>query len=108
MTRFTYLRPDYSGLAPEYRSQYLTVRELVKWEIDEDTGHYSGFIILGEQILGIHPPPPGFVPSANMTIDFGEKEVSSAKMEELCLRVGSEFFDPYVGMEVWFGSSTIQ
>jgi hypothetical protein len=109
MPKFTFLRPAEVRLAPEHRAQYSTVREVVKWEITDETGDYSGLLIVaGEQIIGIHPPPEGFVPSANMTIDFGGRELSPAKIHELCRTVRNAFFNPHVGVRVIHGSQTIQ
>jgi hypothetical protein len=107
MPRFTFLRPSAVRLAPEHRAQYLTVRQVVRWEVTDDTGEYSGLLILGEQIIGIHAPPPGFLPDASMTIDPGETEISSTKIDELCRMVRSGFFDPDVGVRVTFGNSTV-
>jgi hypothetical protein len=71
---FIFLRTTEVRLAPEHRAQYLTIREVVKWEITDETGDYSGFLIAGEQIIGIHPPPQGFVPSANLTFAWQRQE----------------------------------
>src|SRR5580658_9964890 len=98
MPRFTFLRPTEVRLAPEHRAQYSTIREVVKWEIADEKGDYSGLLIAGEQIAGIHPPPQGFVPSANMTIDLDGGELSRAKIYELCRTVRNAFFDPHVGV----------
>lgn len=108
MPRFTFLRPSDVWLAPEHRAQYLTVRQVVKWEVTDETGEYSGFLILGEQILGIHTPPPGFLPEASMTIDPDDREIPSTKIDELCRTVRSDFFDPNVNVRVSFSNSTIQ
>ena len=80
MPRFTFLRPTEVRLAPEHRAQYSAIREVVKWEITDESGDYSGLLIAGEQIIGIHPPPPGFVPSANVTIDLAGRALSPAKI----------------------------
>src|ERR1017187_1383005 len=108
MPRFTFLRPTEVRLAPEYRAQYSTIREVVKWEITDETGDYSGLLIAGEQIIGIHPPPQGFVPSASMTIDLGGRELLPTKIHELCRTVRNAFFDPHVGVRVIHGSQAIQ
>ena len=108
MPKFTVLRPTEVRLAPEHRAQYSTIREVVKWEITDETGDYSGLLIAGEQIIGIHPPPEGFVRSANMTIDLGGRELSAAKIQELCRIVRNAFFDPHVSFRVTHGSQTIQ
>ncbi len=75
MLRFTFLQPNEVPLAPEHRALYSTIRDVVKWEITDETGDYSGLLIAGEQIVGIHPPSKGFVPSANMTTKFDGREL---------------------------------
>ena|ERR1700676_2135757 len=104
MMRFAFLRPSDVRLAPEHWAQYLTIRQVVKWEVKEHTGEYSGLVILGEQIVGTQGTPP----TANMTIDLGEKEISAGKIDELCQVVRSAFFHPHIGVRVRFGSSTVQ
>lgn len=108
MLRFTSVRPSDVRLAPEYRAQYLTIREIVKWELIDEMGDYSGLLIVGEQIIGIHPPPRGFVPEANMIIDLKDTELAPAKLHELCQSVRNAIFDPHCGWRVTFGSQTIQ
>ena len=76
MLRFTFLQPNEVPLAPEHRALYSTIRDVVKWEITDETGDYSGLLIAGEQIVGIHPPSKGFVPSANMTTKFDRLKVA--------------------------------
>jgi hypothetical protein len=108
MLRFTFLQPNEVPLAPEHRALYSTIRDVVKWEITDETGDYSGLLIAGEQIVGIHPPSKGFVPSANMTTKFDGRGLSPAKIHELCRPVRSAFFDPHVGFRVTDGSQAIQ
>src|ERR1700722_10612235 len=104
MPKFTFLRPAEVRLAPEHRAQYLAIRQVVRWEITDETGDYSGLLIAGEQIIGIHPPPQGFLPSANMTIDLDGRELSPTKIQDLCRIVRNAFFDPHVGVRVIYGS----
>jgi len=106
--RFTWLQPSDSRLAPEHRAQYLTINQLIKWDVIDPSGAYSGMLIFGEQIVGVHPTPKGFLPDKNMTIDLIEKEVPAAKVRELSFEVNRTFFDPYIGWRVTFGSSTVQ
>jgi hypothetical protein len=106
MPKFTFLRPSDVRLTPEHRAQYLTVRQVVRWELTDDMGTYPGLLVIGEQILGIHAPP-GFLPDASMTIDPGETETPPGKIDELCRMVRSAFFDPGAGVRVAFGSSAI-
>jgi hypothetical protein len=108
MLRFTFLRPAEVRLAPEHRAQYLTIREVVKWEVTDETGDYSGLLIVGEHIIGVHPPPTGFMPDANMTIDFRGRDLSPAKLHELCQAVRNAFFDPHCGWRMAHGGQAIQ
>lgn len=108
MIKFTFLPPADIRLAPEHRAQYLTIREVVKWEFSDETDQYSGLLIIGEQIIGIYPPPPDFEPSSNMTVDFTEKQLSPTKIHQICSIVRTGFFDPYISVHFKFESPTIQ
>jgi hypothetical protein len=50
-------------VAAAHRAQFLTIGQLVKWELTDASGAYSGLMIIGEQ-----PIPGGFQTMANMTI----------------------------------------
>ena len=107
MPKFTFLKPSDVRLTPEHRAQYITVRQVIRWEVTDDTGEYSGLLILGEQIIGLHTPPRGFLPNASMTIDRDEREIPPDKIEELCRMVRTQFFDADVGVRVVFGNSSV-
>lgn len=73
-------------LPPAHRALFLSVGQLVKWELTDASGTYSGLMIVGEQ-----PTPEGFQTMANMTIDIGATPLLPAKIQELSRIVNAEF-----------------
>ena len=69
MVKFTFLPLSDERLAPAHRAEFLATGQLIKWELTDASGAYSGRMIVGEKAT-----PQGFQSVANMTIDIGAKE----------------------------------
>ncbi len=73
-------------VAAAHRAQFLTIGQLVKWELTDASEAYSGLMIIGEQ-----PIPGGFQTMANMTIDTGAAPIPPTTIQELSRIVNAEF-----------------
>jgi hypothetical protein len=73
-------------VAAAHRAQFLSIGQLIKWELTDASGAYSGLMIVGEKAI-----PDGFQTMANMTIDVGAKPLLPEKLQELSRVVNAEF-----------------
>jgi hypothetical protein len=86
VVKFTFLPMDESKITPAQRAQFINLGQLIKWELGDSTGSYSGLIIIGEKAI-----PQGFQSMADITIDLDDREITSAKIQELSRIVQTEF-----------------
>jgi hypothetical protein len=75
---------------------------LIKWELTDPSGTYSGLMIVGEQATA-----HGFQTIANMTVDLGKKAIPADKIQELARIVNTEFSQRAV-ISLNEGSSKVQ
>lgn len=86
MVNFTFLPMDETKIAAAHKAQFIKVGQLIKWELADPSGSYSGLVIVGEK-----PIPNGFQTMADVTIDVGDKGIPMAKVQELSRIVQTEF-----------------
>jgi hypothetical protein len=73
-------------LTPELRAKFVHVNQLVRWELTDSSGKYTGLVIVGAQLH-----PKGFQARAEFTIDLPQKGLANSKMQEVSHTVETEF-----------------
>lgn len=88
MVNFTFLPMSEltARVPPEHQRQFLSIGQLIRWELSDSSGTYTGLMIVGEQAT-----PAGFQTMANMTIDVGAAPLPPDKIQYLSSVVNGEF-----------------
>ena len=86
MVNFVFIPLTDPKLTPELKARFLNVNQLIKWEVTDSYGVYTGLIVVGEK-----PHPQGFQSTTEITFDFPEEETSAAKMQQISRLVHAEF-----------------
>jgi hypothetical protein len=86
MVNFMFIPLTDPKLTPELKARFLDVNQLIKWELTDSYGVYTGLIVVGEK-----PHPQGFRSVTEITFDIPEEETSAAKMQQISRLVHAEF-----------------
>jgi hypothetical protein len=86
MVNFVFIPLTDPKLTPELKARFLNVNQLIKWELSDSYGVYTGLIVVGEK-----PYPQGFQSTTEITFDIPEEETSAAKMQQISRLVHAEF-----------------
>ncbi len=49
MVKFTFLPMDESKISADHKKQFLNIGQLIGWEYTDQSGSYSGLLIVGEK-----------------------------------------------------------
>src|SRR5258705_10284383 len=86
MVSFMFIPLTEPRLSPELRAKFVHVNQLVRWELTDSSGKYTGLVVVGAQ-----PHLKGFQARAEFTIDLPQKGLSNSKMREVSHTVETEF-----------------
>jgi hypothetical protein len=86
MVNFSFIQLPDPRLTPDIKSKFLSVGQLIKWELTDSSGIYTGLVIVGEKSI-----PQGFQTMADITFDIGDKEIPVTKFQEISRIVLTEF-----------------
>jgi hypothetical protein len=73
-------------LTPELKARFVNVVQLIKWELTDSSGVYTGLVVVGEK-----PHPQGFQSTTEITFDIPEEETPAAKIQQITRLVQAEF-----------------
>jgi hypothetical protein len=86
MVNFTFIPLPDPRLTADLKAKFLSVGQLIKWELSDSSGTYTGLVVVGEK-----QHPQGFQSTADITFDIGDKEIPIAKFQEVSQIVQTEF-----------------
>jgi hypothetical protein len=86
MVNFMFIPLTDPKLTPELKARFVNVGQLIKWELTDPSGVYTGLVVVGEK-----PHPQGFQSTTEITFDIPEEETSAAKIQQITRLVQAEF-----------------